>query len=192
MQIGELEASEQKALQAQEIMRNFDAANVAAEEAEEEVEHYTEAVRLFGAKGIQAEIMGDVIGPITKLVNGLLSHLDGDHEIEFRLEDMNGKEVFQLLNGAGIPYRSLSGGQRILYLAALVVALIMLDDPNVKGLCIEAAELDRENFMNLIKALDDIGTGIDNIMIATCNDGVSALLSGRPDLAEGWNIVKME
>jgi hypothetical protein len=114
---------------------------------------------------------------------------------EFQLLDHNGKEVFNIHRVVGdnrIAYNALAGGEEILFGAALVIALILLKDPPVKALCIEAAELDRSNFFKLISALNVIAGGIDNIMVASCSDSVcDAIKEGEIDELKPWNAVQL-
>lgn len=193
-QIDGLEKEKKKAEEIKNIMLNFENANVAAEEAKEKVEQLDKLYKALGPTGIQAAIMNDVIGPISKTVNNLLAYIPaeggGKYSIKINLLDMNGKETFEIIRptaNGDIPYNSLSGGQQILFGTALVTALILLENPPVKALCIEAAELDSGSFFRLIDALDNIGKDIDNIMIASCSDEVMAKSSN----IKNWNCVHL-
>lgn len=194
-QIDELEGKERKAQEVKNVMANFDQANIAAAEAEEEVEHLDKLHKALGAEGIQAAILKDVVGPLAETVNGLLAKIpssdDEEYSIEFELYDMNGKDTFEInwpRENGGVRYNTLSGGQQILFGAALMVALILQADPPHKSMCIEAAELDAENFFNLLKALDAIAGDLDNILIATCSDKV---IEERNSIEE-WNVIHLE
>lgn len=193
-QIDGLEKEKKKAEEVKNIMLNFENANVAAEEAKEKVEQLDKLYKALGPTGIQSSIMNDVIGPISKTVNKLLAYIPaeggGKYSIKINLLDMNGKETFEIIRptaNGDIPYNSLSGGQQILFGTALVTALILLENPPVKALCIEAAELDSGSFFRLIDALDNIGKDIDNIMIASCSDDVMAKSSN----IKNWNCVHL-
>lgn len=203
-QITALEEEASKAQEVKNVMGNFDRANIAALEAEEEVNTLTALHDALGPKGVQAKILADVIGPLAKTVNDLLSKvpsIDGEaYSVEFNLHDLNGKEVFEIYwpKEAGVVhYNTLSGGQQILFGAALMVALIMQADPPHKSMCIEAAELSAGNFYNLLGALDLIATDIDNILVASCSDSVIHLHTTRifpKDMEnpfENWNVVHL-
>lgn len=194
IQIGEFEVKERKAQEIQNVMANFDSANISAIEASEEVDKMKVLKDTLGPRGVQSQIMGDVIGPMTASVNGLLSKIppnDGvPYEAMFKLFDMNGNPTFEIVracNGTHISYNALSGGQKVLFGAAIMTALVIMENPPVKVICIEAAELDLENFQNLINALDVIGKDIDNIMIASCNDKVEEWASSLED----WNVCNL-
>ena len=138
--------------------------------------------------------MGDVIGPMTESVNGLLAKIpsiDGTPYVaEFKLFDMNGNPTFEIVracNDQDISYNALSGGQQVLFGTAIMTALVLMENPPVKAVCIEAAELDLRNFQNLIEALDVIGKDLDNIMIASCNDKVQEWASSLED----WNVCNL-
>ncbi|KKN70469.1 hypothetical protein LCGC14_0430470 [marine sediment metagenome] len=193
-QISELEEKEKKAQEIKNVMANFDQANIAAAEAEEEVETLAKLRKALGSDGIQAEILKDVIGPLADTVNGLLSQVvPGEkYSVEFELYDMNGKDTFEIIwprKIGRVSYNTLSGGQQILFGAALMIALILQADPPLKAMCIEAAELDAENFFSLLDALDEIAGGIDNILIATCNDKV---IEKKDTVADKWEVVHLD
>ncbi len=189
-QIDELEGKERKAQEVKNVMANFDQANIAAAEAEEEVETLTKLHKALGAEGIQSKILKDVIGPLADTVNGLLQNVWEHYKVEFELYDMNEKETFEIIWPRGnsrVSYNTLSGGQKILFGAALMIALIIQADPPHKSMCIEAAELDADNFFRLIDALDKIAGGIDNILVATCNDKVtSQFINDGMISIDGW------
>lgn len=199
-QITKLEEDRKKQEGILSVEVNFENANVAAAEAEEKVEDLSALVKALGPSGLQKQIMDDVIGPISTTINDLLKHIpseDGsEYKIQFNLFDMNGKESFEIVRPMGdfeISYPSLSGGQQILFGTALIVALVLLADPPTKVLCIEAAELDSENFFRLLKALDSIGEDIDNIMVASCNDDiVNQLEASDVDKIGSWSVIKLE
>lgn len=198
-QINQLEQDRKKQESILSVEVNFEKANVAAAEAEEKVEDLDALVKALGPSGLQKQIMDDVIGPISTTINNLLKHIpseDGsEYKIQFNLFDMNGKESFEIVRPMGgfeISYHSLSGGQQILFGTALIVALVLLADPPTKVMCIEAAELDSENFFRLLKALDSIGEDIDNIMVASCNDDiVSQLEASEVDKIGSWSVIKL-
>jgi exonuclease SbcC len=200
-QISDLEAKEKKAQEVQNVMANFDSANIASAEADELVEELTKLQDALGAKGVQAKILKNVVGPLAKTVNGLLANVpapEGDaYTVDFNLYDLNGKETFEIFwpsNAGNIHYNTLSGGQKVLFGAALMVALINQAAPPHRSMCIEAAELSSSNFYNLVEALDLIAGDIDNILIASCSDAViSDHASGSLDYEwkKNWNIVHL-
>lgn len=205
-QITKLKEEKKKAESVRSVMVNFENANVAAAEAEERVEDLTKVAHAFSPGGIQSIIMEDVIGPVTSTINELLKFIpseDGtEYQVKINLFDMNGKETFEIvrpIDDHEIPYHSLSGGQQILFGTALVVALVLLANPNTKVLCIEAAELDSDNFFRLLTALQNIGKDIDNILIASCNDEVTRKLATPVEGEDHqitayfgeWNVVQL-
>lgn len=198
-QIDQLEQDRKKQESILSVEVNFENANVAAAEAAEKVEDLSALVKALGPSGLQKQIMDDVIGPISTTINNLLKHIpseDGsEYKIQFNLFDMNGKESFEIVRPMGdfeISYPSLSGGQQILFGTALIVALVLLADPPTKVLCIEAAELDSENFFRLLKALNSIGEDIDNIMVASCNDDIVIQLEASEDWEDAdWSVIKL-
>jgi exonuclease SbcC len=198
-QIGTCEDRLKKAVRTRELMNQFDKAVAMIQDDEEEMEKSVAMLEALGAKGLQREIMSQVMDPIQTTVNGLLSNVqdaNGDpYESQFNLIDHNGKEVFEihrLVGGTRIPYNALAGGEKILFGVALVISLILLKDPPVKALCIEAAELDSDNFFKLIGALNTIAGDIDNIMVASCSDHACAVVKeGNSDEVKDWNTVQL-
>lgn len=204
-QIGRLMDEAKKAQEVKNVMANFDKANIASLEAEELVAELTALHEALGPKGVQAKILADVVGPLTQTVNGLLEKIpsvgDEPYSVEFQLYDLNGKEVFGIFwprKAGNVHYNTLSGGQQILFGAALMVALIMQANPPHKSMCIEAAELSAGNFYNLLKALDLIATDIDNILLASCSDKVihdnatRMFLEGTENPFENWSVVHLK
>lgn len=195
-QVEELEGKERKAREIKNVMANFDQANIAAAEAEEEVETLTKLRKALGAEGIQSKILKDVIGPLADTVNGMLQNVWEHYKIEFELYDMNEKETFEIIWPRGnsrVSYNTLSDGQKILFGTALMIALILQADPPHKSMCIEAAELDADNFFNLIGSLNKIAGGIDNILIATCSDSVAdKFISDGMLSIDGWEAHHLE
>ncbi len=198
-QIEQLEERHKKAIETQQLMKQFDALVAEIQDLEDLVENTKLFRDQLGAKGIQAQIMAEVMDPIQSTVNELLGKITDDNDVnyeaEFTLLDHNGKEIFaihRVVGDARIPYNALSGGEAILFGTALMIALIRLKNPPLKALCIEAAELDSTNFVKLISALNVIAGEIDNIMVASCSDHVlDVVKKGESDALKAWNSVQL-
>ncbi len=193
LQINELDIQQKKAQEVKNVMANFDSANIAAADAEDLVGVLKNLREALGPGGLQKKIMHDVLGPIQDKINELLFEINPKYTLRFELYDMNGKETFEIITDTDtnedIPYESLSGGQKILFGTAMMVAMVCIADPPIKALCIEAAELDVDNFMKLLSAIDEIGKDIDNIMVASCNGEILDRISKIDTSKWPWKLI---
>ncbi len=145
--------------------------------AEEAVSLKTElasAVRRVQAsfKGIEAEVMRDALAPVIDTVGSLLSMIEPDWSLE--VEAGVGIDLLARTGpGRVIPLGSLSGGEGVVFAAALAVAVVRLINPAMKLLMLEAAEVDSERLPALLTALDEMGSDMDSILVATCHAGAT-------------------
>jgi exonuclease SbcC len=152
------------------ILTKFDDAKIGAMQAEKEFELLEDICLALGPRGMQGKILRDAIVPLQEKVNSVLASISDSYQLQFTFEDKNEKESFKmgwLRDGKIVPFSSLSGGERILFSSALAIGLVLLKDPPLKVLCIEAAEIDTVNFGKLLESLDILAGSIDNVLIAT-------------------------
>jgi DNA repair exonuclease SbcCD ATPase subunit len=128
------------------------------------------------AKAVRDALVAEIIGPLQKTVDEILPEIRADYRSYFALTDARGRETFEFgrLRGARrIPFASLSGGETVLFSAALVTALVLRADPPEKALLIEMGELDEANARELLRGLKRISRHLDNVVVASCH-GVKA------------------
>jgi exonuclease SbcC len=167
------------------LLQSFDRANIEASELEQTVDVLDDLAKFLGPVNLQGRILRDTIGPLISKVNSLLEMTGRSYNLRPIMEDKNGKEIFDFAwqkDGRDVNFESLSGGERVVFGAALACALVLQKNPPLKVLTIEAAEADAGNLVALMEALNKFGGGIDNVLIAT---HIVA-----PDVA-GWQVHKL-
>jgi exonuclease SbcC len=142
-----------------------------------------------GPKGLQGELVKDVLAPLTEAIQAKLQQMDIDKSFYFQTQDDKGKEIFQFgWRGAGEQRRNfdaLSTGEQMLLLIALMTTIIERLDPPLKVLCIDNAEnLDKKNFERVLAGLTTAGVGFDNIIFC----GVMDLAGVAPSTEHGWRV----
>lgn len=168
--ISTLETELAKRNEIQNLMKSFDTANIRAEELDQELEALMDLEVALGPQNIQGKVVRDTIGPLIKKINELLSETGRGYNLHPLLEDKNGKEIFDFAWRKGsieIPFHTLSGGEKIVFGAALACALVLQKNPKLKALAIEASETDRSNLTTLMEAISEFGKDLDNVLIAT-------------------------
>ena len=152
------------------MLASFDRANIEAVEVEQTVDVLDDLAKFLGPVNLQGRILKDTIGPIMGKINTLLDKIGRGYRLEPKMQDKNGKEVFDLIfnrEGVEISFESLSGGEKIIFGAAIACALVLARNPPLKVIMIEAAEADSTNLQALLEALNIFGSSIDNILVAT-------------------------
>lgn len=150
------------------------------------VEHEVLGDLTEAARGLRDSLMREVLSPLRERVDELLGAIDARFRSYFSLEDGRGKEglEFGLLNGHGrVPFESLSGGERVLFSAALAAALVLRAEPPQKVLLVEMGELDEANSAAMLRGLRDLRGYLDNVVAVSCHD------AGAP---EGWNRIELD
>ncbi|MDA8212120.1 MAG: hypothetical protein M0021_09620 [Clostridia bacterium] len=137
--------------------------------------YYADAAKYLaealGPKGVQGELVKEILEPIRQDVQANLSLMGVDREFFFRAESETGKEIFQFgwKNGHGDEHNfdALSTGQQMLLLIALMTTIIDRANPKVKILAIDNIEnLDATNFRKVIDGLNKLDGKLDNIILA--------------------------
>ena len=149
------------------------------------VEHEVVGDLTAAAKGLRDALVAEIIGPLQRTVDEILPEINAEYRSYFALEDMRGKESFEfgrLKGAARIPFASLSGGETVLFSAALAVALILRAGPPEKVLLVEMGELDDENARAFLCGLTKLSRRLDNVICASCHD---------IDAPEGWRTIML-
>jgi len=148
----------------------FDRANIEAVELEQKVDLLEDLATALGPVNLQGKILKDTIGPLIGKINNLLQMTGRDYNLKPILTDKNGKEIFDFVwekHGSEISFESLSGGEKVVFGAALATALVLQKNPPLKTLIVEASECDEKNLVAMMDALDKFGGDINNVLIAT-------------------------
>ena len=154
---------------------------------------WKQIAEVLGQKGIQGEIVKQMLDPISDAVSEKLRGLQDDNgnaprEFFFRTENENGKESFSfgwISDKGEIPFSALSQGEQMLLLTALMVVIIERNNPPIKVLAMDNVNhLDQSNVQRIVTGLQHIGTSMDNIILA-------GVINTDKLNADGWSITEI-
>ena len=142
----------------------------------------------LGPKGVQGELVKEILGPIQGDIHSNLIAMGFDHEPYFETESDTGKEVFQFgwINEKGhkVNFDALSTGQQTIYFAAMMMTILDRAQPKVKILAIDNLNhLDSVNLQLAIDGLGQLAGRVDNIILAGAVE--------CDFKADGWNVVSL-
>lgn len=125
----------------------------------------------LGPKGIQGELVKEIIEPIRGQIEENLKLMGFSQDPFFQTETETGKEVFQFgwVNEKGhtVNFDALSTGQQTVFLAAMMMTIIDRAQPKLKLLVMDNLNhLDKQNFQLLLNGLDKLHKKVDNIILA--------------------------
>lgn len=125
----------------------------------------------LGPKGIQGELVKEILEPIRSDISGNLQLMGFNQTPFFQTESDTGKEIFQFgwVNEKGhrVNFDALSTGQQTVFLAAMTVTILDRANPKLKILVMDDLNhLDRQNFQMLINGLSKLSDKLDNIILA--------------------------
>jgi len=125
----------------------------------------------LGPKGIQGELVKEILDPVKDDIRNNLKSMGFDHEPYFQTESDTGKEVFQFgwINEKGhcVNFDALSTGQQTVFLAAMMITIIDRANPVTRILAMDNINhLDKRNFQMLVNGLDQVADKLDNIILA--------------------------
>lgn len=164
------------------LLSSFDRANLEAEQLAETVDTLDDLARFIGPSGLQGTILRDTISPLIKKVNELLGQTGRGYNLKTIMEGRNGQQICDFAwerSGHDISYDSLSGGEKVVFGAALCTALVLMKNPPCKSIVVEASECDAANMRALLEAIGQFGKELDNVLIAS---------HVEPPAVEGWTI----
>jgi hypothetical protein len=140
-------------------------------------------------KVVREEYMAELVAPLVDKLNAVLGRLGGARTAHCKLLDLRGQPAFDLGWSDGkteVSLDAMSGGEQVLFSVCLLYALVMLADPPLKLLMIEAGELDGDRLDDLLCAIHTLTDGpvgaIGNVLVATCRP---------PRRAPGWNVIEL-
>lgn len=125
----------------------------------------------LGPKGVQGELVKEVLEPIKLDIQSNLLLMGFDFEPFFQTESETGKEIFQFgwINEKGhmVNFDAMSAGQQVVFLAAMMMTIIDRAQPKLRILVMDNLNhLDRQNFQLLIAGLSKITHKLDNTILA--------------------------
>lgn len=138
------------------------AGNVAAKAAAEYV--------LGVLKDVREGIVKGILGPLTDTITDLLAKCGIKAQAFIDLETPTGKPDFSIgwtRDQSRVVLDAMSGGERVLFCAALSAALARKAAPLLRVLMIEAAEIDAQRMPGVLTGLAGLRDEIGNIIVAT-------------------------
>lgn len=125
----------------------------------------------LGPKGVQGEIVKEIIGPIKNDIWHNLKCMGFHFEPFFQTESATGQQIFQFgwINEKGhfVNFDALSTGQQVIYLAAMMMTIIDRAQPKLKLLVMDNLNhLDSRNFQLLLDGIGKLEDRVDNIILA--------------------------
>lgn len=134
-------------------------------------------------KAVREELMAELVSPLIGEINVFFRE-DG-RRAYCRIKNSRGAPVleFGLQDGTrevGLEY--MSGGESVLFGAALSYAMVRMADVPLKVLLIEAAEVDHDVFSQLLNALQSVADGLSNVFVATCAYAIGS---------DAWNTIDL-
>jgi len=134
--------------------------------------HVVAKAGLRAIKDVREQIMSDMLYPLLAMMTEFLTACGLRKRAYSRLENHKGTPIFDLGWTDGtqeISMDALSGGESVIFYAALGYAMTLLADPPLKVMLIEAAELDGDREAKLMAGLTAASHRIDNILVASCS-----------------------
>lgn len=121
-------------------------------------------------KEVRNQLTKSSTGAVEKVANDLLKKVDDQFGLMYDIKD--GKFEVQCVNVSGrlVPFKTLSGGERVLYLSAQLLSLMTIVDPKLKILEVEMGELSGNlvaPFMDALKAMTE-GTDVQ-VVLSSCH-----------------------
>ncbi len=141
------------------------------------------------AKTLSGRLVGDHVRPVAETASTLLQRVIPGAALELRTE--SGTELWARTgeDRPAIPFDALGGGFKLVFSAALTLALIRLQKPSCRMLLIDGAELDPGNLFALLGAIADMAPDFGTVIVATCH-GPTRLPKegmGSEEIPNGWD-----
>lgn len=121
-------------------------------------------------KSVRDELTKSSIGWVEVACNSLLEKVDPKFRMSYEIFD--GKFDIWCVNvsGESVPFKTLSGGEKVLYLSAQLLALMKIVDPKLKVLAVEMGELSGDLVPPFMGALKSMTEGLDiQIVLSSCH-----------------------
>lgn len=163
-------------IKAKESYENINRELLAAQERAESrrLRHDMGKIIVKAIKVLREELTRKLTAPVTLLMDRFLAGV-GEIKSYIELDNAQGKKaVFRIgwerPNEDGTtrrtPIEAMSGGENAIFTAALAYGLLMLADPPLKLLMIEAGEISARNLDALLQGVESVSDDIGNALIA--------------------------
>lgn len=154
-QLAHLEAQIQARSQYDVLLAELNRCHVQAEQ--ERVAHAVCKQLANAIRTLREELMAKLIAPLLDRMRNFLRTAVGTRCAPYcELTSPTGKPSFELgwvMDDRRVPLDSLSGGENVLYCAALAYAMVDLADPPLKLLLLECGEVDHAGLLRLLTAI---------------------------------------
>lgn len=132
---------------------------------------------------LREQDMADRAGPLTERMRRFLGAA-GRPETPYLIAENRKVDFGWIRHGQRIHVSALSGGETVLFTAALAASIIDLRKPDVRCLLIEGAELGLDLCVRLIDALDECSDMYDTALICTVTTAV------RETVSDEWRVLE--
>lgn len=121
-------------------------------------------------KDVRDELTQAATGVVEKACNGLLEKVRKDFSLTYDIEDGKFDIRCVNVNGETVAFKTLSGGEKVLYLSAQLLALMTIVNPKLKVLEVEMGELSGDLVPPFMKALKEMTKGTDvQVILSSCH-----------------------
>lgn len=148
---------------------NIRANIIDSQTASYEVECWKQIVEAIGQKGVQGQIVKEMLDPIREDVDAKLAEMNIPYRFYFETESDTGKEIFEFgftTDYERRPFDALSTGEQLLMTIALMTTIIEKSNPPVKVLAIDNIDsLDSSNMKKVIDGVNCLAKNMDNIIL---------------------------
>ena len=121
-------------------------------------------------KRVRDELTKSATGVIEEACNNLLEKVNPSFKLTYEIED--GKFDIRCVGveGREVAFKTLSGGEKVLYLSAQLLALMTIVDPKLKILEVEMGELSGNLVPPFMEALKSMTEGLDvQVVLSSCH-----------------------
>jgi len=128
------------------------------------------SISIAEVKVVRDELTASATSSIEKVANGLLETVDEKFGLMYDIND--GKFEVRCVNVSGkvVPFKTLSGGEKVLYLSAQLLALMTIVDPKLKILEVEMGELSGNLVPPFMDALEAMTKDRDiQVVLSSCH-----------------------
>lgn len=163
-------------------------------EAEHKYNAMTNLAEELGPKGIQGEILKGGLEPLKEKIQANFDILKIEYPFEFKTESDRGNEIFEfgwVRDGEFVSFDTLSTGERMMVLLAVLTALLQKGNAGVRLLILdEIQSLDDVRFKKTLEGLKALyeADKIDNVLIAGILPIVEVGGVTKYYEPEGWNV----